>query len=256
MMDFFRRYKLGLIYLATFVAAYLVFLVATIPAALVVPSFTKTLPVKLTGLGGTVWTGSATQVNLGKLQWQGANWRIHPWSLLLTKLAMTTSLGDQNNNFRGKVTISRSGRLSLEEAYLSMPLENLQALSYGMPVAYQGRLDAYLPLVIFERNQLFVVDGRVTLGGIKLTAPQLIELGNIKVEFKANNEGESVGQVSSVDGPVRIEGQIQLKRSAEVLVNLQLAARETGSDIDKALMLLGKRDPSGRVAFNYRYQIK
>lgn len=256
MIAFFRRYKITLVYSAIFLASYLIFLVSSIPASMVVPYITQSSAFKLAGVQGSAWSGSARQLSLGKLQWQNVNWNVHPWGLLLGQLNFDARLGDATNNFRGELTLNSSGKLKIENAELSMPLDTLQAFSYGMPIAYQGKINAYLPLVIFERNKLFVVEGRVTLSGIELTAPQPLALGSIKVEFKTNKDGESVGQVSSVDGPVIVEGQVQLSRSAQVVVNLQLAARESGSDIDKALMLLGKRDASGRVAFQYRYQIR
>ena len=90
---------------------------------------------------------------------------------------------------------------------------------------------------------------------MKLTSPQQASFGDLHLDFNAEKEGGSSASIKDSGGPLSISGKLSLSKNAVLHLSTKLSARETGSSLDQMLSILGKKDQSGRVQLNTRFQL-
>ena len=73
--------------------------------------------------------------------------------------------------------------------------------------------------------------------------------------FRAEKEGATSGMIKDIAGPLSLSGQLALSKNGRLSLKTRLSARESGTSLDQMVAFLGKKDASGRVAFNYDYQL-
>ena len=76
-------------YIITGIIAYFVFLITTVPAAPVIGMFNDRIPVTISNVSGTLWSGRASTVTTkNNLTLKNVEWTFLPWRLLLANIAI------------------------------------------------------------------------------------------------------------------------------------------------------------------------
>lgn len=239
------------------IAAYSLFLLATIPASLVadrVRTGTNAM-VRLTEARGTLWNGSAraiispagsAPIAIDILTW---NWR--PARLFAGEIALAAhaSAGD----FVAEFQAARS--------FAGWELRGLAAR------ADASRLAAFVPLVApwQPRGAISVASPRLAWDGQALTGELAIEwrgattalsevrpLGTYKVEVKAAGAHARIA-VTTLHGPLRIQGAGTLALPARVSFQGEARAESAqAAALEPLLALLGPKRADGANAIDWR----
>lgn len=251
----FSLSKKNIQYALIIAALYLFFLITTIPAT-VIFSFVK-MPnnISLSSISGTIWTGKAGNVKVSGIDLGSVKWELHPISLILGELSADISVVNNRQYINTEASISYSGKIELEETRFQIDLSSLQPLIYGMPFSYSGNASGYFPVSFFQKNSYVGLNGKLSLTGMEMISPQRQSFGDFIVDFRAEKEGATSGQVKDSGGVLNIAGQLMLKKNGQLNVSAKLAARESGSSLDKGLAFLGKKDASGHVQFNNNFKL-
>jgi general secretion pathway protein N len=225
--------------IAAFSGVFLMILLATAPARLL-DTFLPTDQVRLQGYTGTLWQGSASSSSLavagGWLQLGELEWRLSPWSLLILspRIQLESRWGRQI--VVADLQISPTGNLQLRDSSLSFSAE---LVKQWLPVALAGTLD--LLLVEMELRDEMPVAGQGRLvwrDALWIGTRSRQALGDYVLEFTVAAGQQVSGTVSTLSGPVQVEGSFDVQgRKYSVDATLR-AEQGFDSELASALQLL------------------
>jgi general secretion pathway protein N len=229
-------------------AAFLVFLVARIPAS----QLASRLPagVEMSGVDGTIWSGRARTLAVKRRALGALQWSCRPWRLIALEWSCAVELeplggrvtGDISGDFgralvgenlRGRVPIAAFEGIATPRGWtgeLELDVDELR-LAGRRPVAASGS--------VFLRNLRAPGDGGQLLGDFELT------VGEGTVGSSALN-----GRLRDLGGPLQVRGSIELDADGRYLLSGEAAPGPgAGPAIFDTLRFLGAPDSRGRRPF-------
>ena len=248
--SFFSFEKINIKTTLIVVALYLFFLIAYLPASIVLSNITLPNNVILTSVSGSVWSGRIERINVASIDVGTVKWTLSPLSLMIGELSADVSVVNNKQYLNTEINLSASGKMQLEETRFSIDLSSLAPLTYGMPFSYSGTVAGYFPISFFQKNNFIGLNGKLSLTSLKMIAPQEQYFGDFVVDFRAEKEGATSGKIKDTAGDLNLAGELFLKRNGQLNSSIKVAAREEGSALENMLSFLGKKDASGRVQLN------
>lgn len=242
-------------YISLIIVLYLFFLLASLPATVIISSIQLPKNMALSSISGTIWEGKVANVKISGVNLGSVKWELHPFNLILGELSADVSVTNKKEYINTEINLSSSGKVEFEETRFLIDLSSLQPLTYGMPFSYSGKASGYFPVSFFHKNNFIGINGKLSLTGIEMTSPQRQAFGDFIVDFRAEKEGATSAQVKDNGGVLNLAGQLMLKKNGQLNLSAKLAARELGGSLEKLLSFLGKKDTSGRVQFNNDFKL-
>lgn len=240
--------------------SYLFFLIVTFPANIALSFVTDNPQLKknlqLSGVTGTVWSGSADSV-----QFQGVNFGKLTWDLEILPIL----LGDISSyiNFKnvsasgvgisgsGTIAVSLGGEIAISDFSAAFSVDDLAPFMYGMPARFSGNVRSHIEKMTLLQGQRINIKSRTVISNAALVSPQKIDYGNILLKSTPKSTGSRF-ELTDQGGPLILNGSINLKGNGVYTLNFGLGARDTASkDLSNGLRFLGQRDSTGK----YRYKM-
>lgn len=239
-----RRTKL----VAAGIAAFLVFLVAMVPAG----QLTRRLPsgVAMTGVGGTIWSGRASGLAFNGRTIGGVQWSCRPWRLVLLEWSCHVTLRPQGGEVSADVQGDFGGEVVGRDIAGQVPISAFEGLV--TPMGWTGVLELDVDeMRIVERRP---ADAAGTLIVRTLRAPgpggQMLGDFELTVGEGAVGTGSLAGRLRDLGGPLRVRGAIELDRDGHYLMSGEAAPGPgAGPAIFDTLAFLGPPDSQGRRPF-------
>jgi general secretion pathway protein N len=200
--------------------------------------------VDLGGIRGSVWNGSARELNAGGLYLRDVEWQVRPLRLLTGKLAVDVEATPGSGFVEGRVALGFGGDISIADLNGSGSLQSFAGI-LNMPGL---RGDVSLQ---FERLQLrdglpVAAVGTIAVAG--LVAP-LIDPGSIggyRMELFTNETGV-IASVEDTNATFDLAGSLTVSADRNYVFLGKVAATERTSDkLRNQLRFLGSPDPRGR----------
>jgi general secretion pathway protein N len=208
-------------YVTTAVAAYVLFLVLTAPAAKLLPMFQSQLPaVQLSGVTGTLWSGQAAQLIVQSVPLTGVSWELRPVALFFG--AMEYQVEGQLN---GQPLALRLGRSLFSGAYVSdisarIAASDLLYWSGLKQVGVNGQLQFNIEEVEgIGGDGLPAVGGTATWIPAMVLAPLELNLGEARLVSRIE-AGVTRGQLTAGGGALTLAGELTVNPDG----NYQLVA--------------------------------
>jgi general secretion pathway protein N len=233
------------------VGAFLLFAVVTFPAS-VVMGWLGSTGIQAGGVSGTIWNGRA-QV----LQIQGANigsveWKLHALPLLTLHANADVKVTRIDGFAQTQLSMGPGGTISLKSLAASLPLSALPG--GAIPGGWAGTLNARFSELTLEKGWPTKVNGNLEVLDLTGPARKPAKAGSYRVLFDPAASTAEVlkGAISDAgDGPLQVNGTIQLKPDRSYAVSALVAARpDAPRDLVQALEFLGPPDAQGRREFN------
>ncbi len=233
------------------IGSYLLFLVVTFPAAYAYKAISGRLNgVSLSGIEGTLWSGSARHLQAGKIQLQEIHWQVRFWPLLMGRAELALDSRDKGMNFETYLGSTLGGKRYLRQLQGRFPVAAVQRMTpYPVPV-----LDGEL---VFEGVDVALAEGKLVEGegvarwqnaAIKMGTP--IPLGSFSLELKT--EGQQIGgQLRDTGGPLQAEGSVAVTPDGAYHFKGVFTPRDGSSDLARKLRMLGAPDASGGYTLEY-----
>jgi general secretion pathway protein N len=232
--------------------AYLLFLLLTAPAALLVKRL-QTHGIMANGVSGTVWNGRAASIQLRGQAVGATQWRIQAAKLLMGQLTVELKTKREDGFMEGTVTAHLGGRIRLTDTRMALPipvLSSLAGMHGGMLSGWQGNIHAQLGELVIEEGWPTQIIGNVEAVELVGPARQPTAIGSYRVEFAAapNPTTEIQGSLSSrEDAPLDVIGVVRLLPNRQYVIDAQVGTRnDAPASIGKALEYLGPADAQGR----------
>jgi general secretion pathway protein N len=229
------------------VLVFLAVAVHTLPASLLASRLPAAI--SLSGVSGSVWNGSATDVtasgiDLGTVRWTGS-----PLTALTGRLQFDASATTTEGELKGRVQATLGGKLLVEDTTLHWPLQPAgSATSAGWRGLIAGRIERIESEHGWPTRVVAVID----LNDLRAPGSEAL-LGNYRIEFderSATAAGLS-GRIRDVSGPMQVRAALAVRRDRTYLVEGEVAPRNGApQNVLDTLAFLGPPDAQGRRPFS------
>lgn len=239
--------RLGLVFGLTLLAGVLMLF----PARVAYNWFAPT-EIALTGINGTIWTGSSTQAIVGGVFVRDLHWRFRPLSLLRGRLSYDVDASPAGGVLDGNFAIGFGGDIHVGATRASFPLAPIAELA-GIP-GLRGIGTADIERLRLRDGIVVLADGTAEVRSLVVPMISPESIGGYRVEFFTQEDGV-VASVEDTDGFVDIAGRLLLgpDRSYEFLG--QLAAKpQTPAALGDQMRFLGT--PNARGQYELRLEGK
>lgn len=231
--------------------------IAHLPAQLVVNNAPLPAQLTLTGVQGTVWQGSATNVRWQSMSLGQLHWSLAPAKLLTGAAEAQVRFGqgsDMQLTGRGTVGYQFSGTPYLENVVASMPVEEIiqRAPNMPIPLALDGRVELMLKQLNYAAPFCSSAEGSVVWNTDKVGTP----LADLTV-------GPVIADFTCTDSTINLNASqqsAQVESAAEVTLQPNFSYQSKGwfkpsgefpASLTEQLRWLPDPDSSGRYSFNY-----
>lgn len=229
------------------ILAYAAFALATLPANVLVSRLAPAI--SAAGVEGTVWRGSAQLLQVGSVALGSIRWNLHVLPLFLARVKADVEL-KRSDGFAQTIVTLAAGGIRFDQLTASLPFSALPPAA--APGGWAGTLNLKLAYLTLEQGWPVQAEG--TLETLDLTGParRPANLGSYKVTFSGEQtEGELVGMLADLGGPLQIVGAIRLKPDRSYVVEGVVATRpDAPQSISDTLQYLGPADEQGRRPFS------
>lgn len=180
------------IFVVTFVVAYLIFAISTMPAAQVLSWVSLPKNIKLVGVSGTVWQGKLQQVVYQNNVINNVRWQLSPWSLLVADPTIDTTFGGSSvDGPEGKAIVSGllSQQIQLEQTEVFIEANQVIAqLPMPVPMTAAGLVRLTLPSFKMGQPICQVATGKLNWRSAQVTAFQeAIDLDDLNANLACEN---------------------------------------------------------------------
>ncbi len=234
--------------------AFLLSLLLLAPATLV----TNLISQRLTGFSVQTVEGSATKGSARGIHWRGVrieqlHWNWQALALLTGWLELRLDTDDPEIILIGKVAVNPGRRLRCRDLSGRLPLVRLGALAGSTKLPLEG-------VVEFNLRELFLnaagrpqtANGLISLRDVRSTLGQPLNLGDFTIQLAPAQPEGIQGVVKDSDGPLALEGTLNLLPDGRYRFTGQAAVRDAGNqELRQAMNLLGPPGGDGRWTLNF-----
>lgn len=242
-------------WLALGVGAYLAFALSMLPAA---TAYRWLAPeeVRLAGVEGTVWSGSAALASAGPVSVRDLRWRLAALPLLMGRADGQVQARVGDGFVEGDVTAAPSGRVEVRNLRAATSIPAIAGL---VPVLteLQGQISAELARVVLRDGWPLEVVGDARLAGLRVPLPisggwsdDLIPLGDYAVTFEDAGGEIVLARFQDTGGPLEASGTLSLDRAGRYRLEVSALARGNARpELTQALDFMGEPLPDGKRRF-------
>lgn len=231
------------------IAVFLIALLVTLPARVAYHGFAPA-ELRLSGLSGTVWNGSAAQGTAAGLYFRDLAWEFRPTSLLTGKAAYTVSARPAGGMLEAYVATGLfGGNLLLRDLDATLPLDVFSGI---VPLeGVSGNLALRFDRIRMENGIPTEATGILHITNLVLRPLDRRTLGDYRAVFETGDEG-IIGTFEDISGVLDIEGNAALRTDRSYSFTGRVAAApEAPSALVQQLQFLGSADAQGRREFRF-----
>jgi general secretion pathway protein N len=235
-------------YIAAGVAAFVVCLVAMVPAQ----QIAGRLPsgIELGGVDGTIWSGTARSLAvdgtaLGRLQWS-----CRPWRLLLLEWSCAVTLRPPGGEVAGDLSGDFGNEIIGEGIRGRLPISAFEGLA--TPRGWTGDLELDVTEIRLDGSRPTAASGTLMLRALRAPGAGGQALGDFELVVGEGTVGSELlnGRLRDLGGPLHVRGSIELDPNGRYLLTGDAAPGPgAGPAIFDALSFLGQPDRQGRRPF-------
>lgn len=235
----------------TGICAYVIFLIATIPASLLFKFIHN--QVQVGAVNGTVWHGKAGTLQAGVINLGDAEWSLHVLPLFTGHVAADVKLTQPKGFAQGKISVSLGGQINVRNLSASLPFASIMGAG-GLPGGWMGTAEIKMDKLVLKNNWPVTAIG--TVDAIDVTGPanEPVDIGNYRITFPAAGTVAPplAGDLRDMEGAaISVSGQLILNANRSYQLNTMVAARDNTPDsIAQGMKYLGDPDAQGRRPFS------
>ncbi len=223
-------------------------LIATFPAKVAYQWFAPA-DLRLNGIAGSIWNGSATEGNAGGAYVRNINWQFKPSSLLSGRLGFRTRSNPASGTLNADIAIGANGDLLLSGLSGNLPLDLLHPAMQQSGI--RGDIALAFETVVIKNGIPIAAEGSVTISDFFVPDMSAARIGDFRAEFQTNDDA-IVGSVEDMSGVLDVAGTIRLQPDGLYSFIGQVAAKPTTPpSIVNQLKFLGSADERGQHEFRF-----
>lgn len=236
-------------YSALLAISYFIALIAQIPAGYLYQQLVpKKMPVIITHLEGSLWSGQAQQlqyqdIKLGPIQWH-INWQ----PLLSGKIGyhLTWQMNKQKSS--ADITADQHQNIWIKDLQSQIPLTTLSPLLKSMGLKLSGSVYIDMPEIHIHARKLITASGLIETHPTNIHAQQEIKLGRMLI--KVDNQKDNINAKLTSDSKIiDIRSNTRLKPSGQFRTTGSIKSLNPQSPLNNMISMMGKPNKEGRINF-------
>lgn len=248
-----KKFAIGVVFLMT----YLGFLIATLPATVLINQISLPKNISLSGVSGSVWQMSIEQVFVGNVEIKKIQSELSFWSLFTLAPKLPVTFGDPflaGPEGKLDITLSQEEIIIDNLSLLLKANEIAQQLTLPLPVTAQGDVKVTLDHVginIKDNNKCIAAEGLVTWSKAGVIAlEENIKLGDFNAEISC--EDGTLALLLSPKNDLGLTLNAYVRQSGRVSGNGFLKpGAKFPKVLNSALPFLGRKDNQGRYRLSF-----
>jgi len=209
--------------------------------------------VKISGIQGSVWNGSAREGSARGVYFRDLRWQVRPLQFLSGKFGVAIKANPVPGFLEGNVAIGFGGTLIVTDLVGSLSLESLRQ-AIGVP-GLSGNLSVRLEHLRLENGLPVIAVGNMQVADLVAPIVHRASIGGYKVDFLAQEVG-IVASIEDTDGVVDLAGSLRLSDDRHYVFTALLAAKaNTPEEIRQQLHFLGSANEHGQYELRLEGQL-
>ncbi len=226
------------------VALFVVIVAATLPAATAYRHAESRLqPLRLQGLAGTLWNGSATQASVYALPLGDLRWTLDPWATLSLGARGDVALNGRDLQASAHVDATRD-RIRLTTAKARLPAAVLSPALDIPSLVLVGELDLQLDALEIREGLVQSANGALVWRNAGVSGAAEARFADVTVQLSSPSDGVIEGKISDGGGSLAASGDIRIEGD-RFTAEVKLAVRGDDPQLAEALLYVGERMPDG-----------
>ena len=217
----------------------------TCPADLAYRYFgNRIAPVKLHGLGGTIWQGHADAADLSGRNLGALEWRLQPAALLRGEAIAQLTLSGEGITAAGTVERGADGQVSFRDVVLHMPARTAAPVLAIPALDVLGTIEIDVTQARLRGAGLDSANGVAYWRDAAVAGAAQARLSDMQVTFASPADGTISGTIRDLGGPLQVDGAFTTSLG-RYDAHASLAARDNDPRVLEALQFVGQPQPDG-----------
>jgi general secretion pathway protein N len=162
---------------------------------------------KMSGISGTIWSGSAREFATNGVYLRQIEWRMRPVRLLTGKAVYRITGSPTSGFFESDIEVGISGSVTARDLTASLPLQMFER-AIGVP-GLRGKGSLKLERLELVDGRATALDGTIDIEDLVVPMVHRASLGGYRAEFFTQNNG-IMASVEDSDGVIDLAGTLEL----------------------------------------------
>ena len=230
----------------------LLMLILQFPAITVINSINKN-NLKVNGVNGTVWKGSASEISSNEIYLRQTKWKIVPSELLKGNLTFDISTYPYNGQLKFNLILDLMNNLSATDIKGNFPNDILEIIAPFLGVS--SEINMNIKSLSLNNKDINQLEGQILLNNLVMKGISNRVLGSYKIDLFERN-GEIYGSIDDVSGEVDIAATMSLTLSGKYIIDGAVSAKQnTSNQVRTILSFLGAENENGQRSFRFEGEI-
>ena len=232
--------------------ALLLMLILQFPAITAINSINKN-NLKVNGVNGTVWKGSASEISSNEIYLRQTKWKIAPSELLKGNLTFDISTYPFNGQLKFNLILDLMNNLSATDIKGNFPNDILEIIAPFLGVS--SEIDINIKSLSLNNKNINQLEGQILLNNLVMKGISNRVLGSYKIDLFERN-GEIYGSIDDVSGEVDIAATMSLTLSGKYIIDGAVSEKQnTSNQVRTILSFLGAENENGQRSFRFEGEI-
>tara|TARA_Y100000022_G_scaffold191413_1_gene192523 strand:- start:716 stop:1459 length:744 start_codon:yes stop_codon:yes gene_type:complete len=232
--------------------ALLLMLILQFPAITAINSINKN-NLKVNGVNGTIWKGSASEISSNEIYLRQTKWKIAPSELLKGNLTFDISTYPFNGQLKFNLILDLMNNLSAMDIKGNFPNDILEIIAPFLGVS--SEIDINIKSLSLNNKNINQLEGQILLNNLVMKGISNRVLGSYKIDLFERN-GEIYGSIDDVSGEVDIAATMSLTLSGKYIIDGAVSEKQnTSNQVRTILSFLGAENENGQRSFRFEGEI-
>ena len=232
--------------------ALLLMLILQFPAITLINSINKN-NLKVNGVNGTIWKGSASEISSNEIYLRQTKWKIAPSELLKGNLTFDISTYPFNGQLKFNLILDLMNNLSAMDIKGNFPNDILEIIAPFLGVS--SEIDMNIKSLSLNNKDINQLEGQILLNNLVMKGISNRVLGSYKIDLFERN-GEIYGSIDDVSGEVDIAATMSLTLSGKYIIDGAVSEKQnTSNQVRTILSFLGAENENGQRSFRFEGEI-
>jgi general secretion pathway protein N len=225
---------------------WLFFLVATLPARLVLHWLPANLPITASGVDGTLWRGQAAVITVNRQTVTNVEWGLNPLWLFTGKIGGSISIDDPGISAEGGWRLGFDQTVYLSDMTVTVEAQRLSGYLPVKGIALEGKVRADIESLAYHpKSGPFDVEARLYwLKSAAAIAGPVIKLGNFTLKAQSSEDGAVRLTLQKAQNLLDAQGDILIRWNKDITLNLSVT-EQVPEQLQSTIAFL-KPDNKGR----------
>ena len=232
--------------------ALLLMLILQFPAITAINSINKN-NLKVNGVNGTIWKGSASEISSNEIYLRQTKWKIAPSELLKGNLTFDISTYPFNGQLKFNLILDLMNNLRATDIKGNFPNDILEIIAPFLGVS--SEIDMNIKSLSLNNKGINQLEGQILLNNLVMKGISNRVLGSYKIDLFERN-GEIYGSIDDVSGEVDIAATMLLTLSGKYIIDGAVSEKQnTSNQVRTILSFLGAENENGQRSFRFEGEI-